>query len=607
MSTEVKKSFTFFIIAVGVENELENYVDIMEKTISDIGGHAIDVHYMRCNLYEIKMYLMSSCDANKADIIGIIGENKLMEENIVSMATKTVISAVIYKQLTPDILELETKMQDVFPEAVCGIRNKTLILNMFGICLMATIFLKTNKEKILRIVQKIAQIEETNNNKSSVFKMLNSSVKKIKMIAKEYRKTLSPIFTVSEAIHMIGSIVSQHYKTTESEYVSVRDAYGKMLFENVYSKCNVPSFRVSAKSGFAIITNDGKNTKKILKAGITSLEVGACIRVNTGAPIPDGATAVIEIKNTKKVNKKVIKEYNDNNSDNKEHFEEEEIEIIIQPKEEENIKAIGCEIKIEEQILNKHTRIGPAEIGMLTCCGIDKVAVVKHQSVGILSIGDELQEPGKTLEPEHIYDSNKLILITLLKREGFDALSFGITNNDIVSIICKMEEILEKVNVIVIIGAAKDKDILKPILRGYFNATIHFGAVFMKPGKSTTYATCIFKSTMKHFLCLSKNPTIVPIAAHLFLLPLLNELRCFHKEWPLVVSRIRLAPNLYSRPKYVWTSLKWNKEDTYPWIHDISNHYNHNANALLRLPPSTVEASKLLPDAFVTTIFVGSR
>lgn len=607
MSTEVKKSFTFLITAVGDKDELEKYVDIMEQTISDIGGHTIDVHYMPCNIYQIKMHLMSSCDANKANIIAIIGENKLMEKDIVSMATKTVISAVIYKRITPDILELETKLQDVFPEAVCGLRNKTLILNMFGVCLMATIFLKTNEKKILQIVQKIVQIDETNNNRAAAFKMLNSSLKKIKMIAKEYKKTLSPIFTVSEAIHMIGSIVSKHYKTTESEYVSVCDAYGKMLFENIHSKCNVPSFRVSAKRGFAIITNDGKNTKKILKAGITSLEPGTCIRVNTGAPIPDGATAVIEIKNTKKVNKKVIKECDDNNTDNKEHCEEEEIEIIIQPKEEENIKAIGCEIKIEEQILNKHTRIGPAEIGMLTCCGIDKVAVVKHQSVGILSIGDELEEPGKILGPEHIYDSNKLILITLLKREGFDTLNFGITNDDMISIISKIEEIVQKVNVIVIIGAAKDKDLLKPILRGYFNAIIHFGAVYMKPGKSTTYATCTFKSTMKHFLCLSKNPAIVPIAAHLFLLPLLNELRCFHKEWPLVVSRIRLAPNLYSRPKYVWTSLKWNKEDTYPWIYDISNHYNHNANALLRLPPSTVEASKLLPDAFITTIFVGSR
>lgn len=62
------------------------------------------------------MHLISSCDANKANIIAIIGENKLKEKDIVSMATKTVISAVIYKRITPDILELETKLQDVFPE-----------------------------------------------------------------------------------------------------------------------------------------------------------------------------------------------------------------------------------------------------------------------------------------------------------------------------------------------------------------------------------------------------------------------------------------------------------------------------------------------------------
>lgn len=79
--------------------------------------------------------------------------------------------------------------------------------------------------------------------------------------------------------------------------------------------------------------------------------------------------------------------------------------------------------------MNKNTRIGTAEIGILTCCGIDKVAVIKHQSIGILSIGDELEEPGKILKPGHIYDSSKLILITLLKRHGFDALNLGITND----------------------------------------------------------------------------------------------------------------------------------------------------------------------------------
>lgn len=156
----------------------------------------------------------------------------------------------------------------------------------------------------------------------------------------------------------------------------------------------------------------------------------------------------------------------------------------------------------------------------------------------------------------------------------------------------------------------------------------------MKPGKSTTYATCMFKSTVKHFLCLSKNPAVIPIAAHLFLLPLLDKLCNTYKEPSLVVARVRclhtfrnetryityvycynivimlqiqLAPDLHPRPKYIWTALKW-KEDTYPWILDIADYYiNNPTNALIRLPPGAVDMPKLLPDAFITTILIGSK
>lgn len=79
--------------------------------------------------------------------------------------------------------------------------------------------------------------------------------------------------------------------------------------------------------------------------------------------------------------------------------------------------------------MNKHTRIGPAEIGLLTCSDIYCIRVIKHPSVGILSIGDELQELGEILKEKHIYDSNRLILSTLLKQEGFNVLDFGITSD----------------------------------------------------------------------------------------------------------------------------------------------------------------------------------
>lgn len=77
--------------------------------------------------------------------------------------------------------------------------------------------------------------------------------------------------------------------------------------------------------------------------------------------------------------------------------------------------------------MNECTRIGPAEMGLLTCSGIYHVNVVKRPYVGILSIGDELEEPGEILRPNHIYDSSRLILTILLKQKGFIVLDFGIT------------------------------------------------------------------------------------------------------------------------------------------------------------------------------------
>lgn len=78
--------------------------------------------------------------------------------------------------------------------------------------------------------------------------------------------------------------------------------------------------------------------------------------------------------------------------------------------------------------MNKYTRIGPSEIGLLASCGWKEVTVIKLPPIGILSIGNKLEELDKTLRPEHVYDGNRVTLITLLKQEGFNALDFGIVD-----------------------------------------------------------------------------------------------------------------------------------------------------------------------------------
>jgi len=75
------------------------------------------------------------------------------------------------------------------------------------------------------------------------------------------------------------------------------------------------------------------------------------------------------------------------------------------------------------------TRIGPMEIGLLAASGYEKVQVTKNISVGVLSIGNNLEEPGETLKPGFVYDVNRITLISLLKEKGFLSLDFGIVAN----------------------------------------------------------------------------------------------------------------------------------------------------------------------------------
>lgn len=81
-------------------------------------------------------------------------------------------------------------------------------------------------------------------------------------------------------------------------------------------------------------------------------------------------------------------------------------------------------------ILNKFTHIGPVEMGLLAACGIAKVKVSKLPRVGVMSTGNELQTYEQSLEVGHIYDSNRITLISLLKKKGFEPVDLGIVEDE---------------------------------------------------------------------------------------------------------------------------------------------------------------------------------
>ncbi|XP_067205177.1 gephyrin-like [Linepithema humile] len=427
----------------------------------------------------------------------------------------------------------------------------------------------------------------------------NSQMNEHDICASTSQNICLPIISADEALTIMSErIMANVDESLLTETVDIKDAFDKQLFDSVTCRSNVPSFSVATKRGYAVVVD----TEKIGKMeGISdeSSKINSIILdpvttkwVNSGEFIPSGATAVIPEDNV------AI------STDDKGNKIKTTSHAI---KYGQNIKFPGSDIKEGEVIVRSNVHMGSMEIGLLTACGMEQVNVIKEISIGVLTIGDKLQEHGGPLQPEYSYDSNRAILISLLKENGFNSSDFGISTRNSTIIIQKIKEALKTVDLLVTTGCSNDKDCLKTILKNNFNAALHFENVDIRPGKSTAFASCDFEGKTKYILCLPGKPESVLVTAHLFLLPLIKILHFnIEEKSTKVLVKIKQKLPLHSRPRYMWTTLLWKEKEfaeiAYRTNYVISNKLSNiiNANALLILPAKepgidTLEVSKFVP------------
>ena len=92
-------------------------------------------------------------------------------------------------------------------------------------------------------------------------------------------------------------------------------------------------------------------------------------------------------------------------------------------------RPIGYDIAKEQVVVKKFTCIGPDEMAILAASGCKEVSVIEELRIGVLSIGDNLEEPGEALKPGYVHDINRITLISLLRHNGFSSLDLGIVND----------------------------------------------------------------------------------------------------------------------------------------------------------------------------------
>ena len=193
---------------------------------------------------------------------------------------------------------------------------------------------------------------------------------------------------LSEALKIILSNV----RPLGSEVIPFDRVLGRVLAEDVFSKVNVPPFDRSAVDGYAVRASDtfGASAQKPVELRIVgsvaigtpariSIKKGEAVKIMTGAMMPKGADASVMVETTK--------------------LEGTRLKIFAPLTPGKNVSALGEDIRAGELALKLGKVLRPQDIGMLASIGNLRVHVIKMPTVGILSTGSELREPGKKLSP----------------------------------------------------------------------------------------------------------------------------------------------------------------------------------------------------------------
>ena len=275
-------------------------------------------------------------------------------------------------------------------------------------------------------------------------------------------------------------IILKKIKTQGTEKVSISEALGRILSEDIIARRNNPPMDNSAMDGYALKAKDielatSENPIKLeiiedLAAGYSpkmTIQSGQAVRIMTGAPIPEGADAVIMQEDT---------ERNENS-----------VQVKDKAEIRENIRDAGEDVREGETVIKKGAKLLPAHIGMMAVVGRSSVLVGRRPSVAILSTGDEIKDLDDSLSGPCIYNSNGYMLAAQVKSAGGIPSYLGIARDN-------EEDLMEKFNwalqcdMVVSSGGVSvgDYDLVKASLKKMGQEML-FWKVAMKPGKPLAF------------------------------------------------------------------------------------------------------------------------
>ena len=293
-------------------------------------------------------------------------------------------------------------------------------------------------------------------------------------------KPFFKVATVNQALAQIHEFVPVAF-----ELVSLVQATGRILAEDMVSAIDVPDFARSTMDGYAVQAASTfgaseqnpalfelKGTVSMGQAADILIAPGTAARISTGGMMPRGADSVVMVEYTELV-------------------DDDTVEVYRGTAPGQHVVGIGEDIRRGNTVLSRGTKIRPQEAGLLAAIGVHEVLVFKRPRIGIVSTGDEIVAPDEAPLPGQVRDINTYALSGLISQAGGEPVLLGLVRDDLDALTQKCAQGLVACDMLLISGGSSvgARDYTVQALTSQKDARIFFHGVSISPGKPTIIGT----------------------------------------------------------------------------------------------------------------------
>jgi len=362
------------------------------------------------------------------------------------------------------------------------------------------------------------------------------------------------------------------------------EALGLPVCENITAPMDLPAFDNSAMDGYAVYFDDVVTASEDhpvhlpvvgeMAAGQTklfALSPGTAVRIMTGAPVPQGADAVVPV------------EWTDGGVAS--------VRITKAPQRDQHVRHRGEDVQVGDVLLEDGSILGPRQLGLLASVGRSQVRSRPRPRIVIMSTGAELREPGTALGHDSVYDANSYMLAAAARTSGAIAYRVGIVSDDPNDFRDALSDQLVRADLVVTSGGVSKGayDVVKEVLSEL--GTVSFGEVGMQPGKPQGFGLVGEDSTP--IITLPGNPVSSYVSFEVFVVPAIRRMmgRLPYRR-PMVRALCSQGfSSIPGRQQYVRAQFEIDAKGAH--VAPVGGHGSHlvgdlsEANSLIVVPPET--------------------